>query len=392
MKKIMLFEGDIETQGYFSIQLAEAFQKMGHETFIFDLSRPWNSSQRFFRFYEKGNTVLVNFNFHGMSGEEIFLDENDRMMWDALKIPVYNIVVDHPMYYHHFLEKVPKDYHHISIDRNHEKYMERFFPDIKRGPFLPLAGTKLYPDKSYTPTEYRRYDVTMVGNYTPPSQFEKYITRIDDEYTEFYYGMIDDLLAHPMKTVEEVAEEHIRREIPEVTHEELKMLMSKLTFIDLYVRFTTRGEAVRALADAGIKVNVFGGGWDQLECKKPENLIVGSSLDSVGCLKKLCQSKISLNVMPWFRDGAHDRIFNSMLNGALCLTDSSVYLDEILKDRENCRMYSTADIEALPDMVYGLLANPSGLQQIIDKGYNLAESAHTWEHRAALLNEMYFKD
>ena len=392
MKKIMLFEGDIETQGYFSIQLAEAFQKMGHETFIFDLSRPWNSSQRFFRFYEKGNTVLVNFNFHGMSGEEIFLDENDRMMWDALKIPVYNIVVDHPMYYHHFLEKVPKDYHHISIDRNHEKYMERFFPDIKRGPFLPLAGTKLYPDKSYTPAEYRRYDVTMVGNYTPPSQFEKYITRIDDEYTEFYYGMIDDLLAHPMKTVEEVAEEHRRREIPEVTHEELKMLMSKLTFIDLYVRFTTRGEAVRALADAGIKVNVFGGGWDQLECKKPENLIVGNSLDSVGCLKKLCQSKISLNVMPWFRDGAHDRIFNSMLNGALCLTDSSVYLDEILKDRENCRMYSTADIEALPDMVYGLLANPSGLQQIIDKGYNLAESSHTWEHRAALLNEMYFKD
>ncbi|MBD5520838.1 MAG: glycosyltransferase family 1 protein [Lachnospiraceae bacterium] len=392
MKKIMLFEGDIETQGYFSIQLAEAFQKMGHQTFIFDLSRPWNSSQRFFKFYEKGNTVLVNFNFHGMSGEEIFLDENDRMMWDALQIPVYNIVVDHPMYYHHFLEKVPKDYHHISIDRNHEKYMERFFPEIKRGPFLPLAGTKLYPDKSYTPAEYRRYDVTMVGNYTPPSQFEKYITRIDDEYTEFYYGMIDDLLAHPMKTVEEVAEEHIRREIPEVTHEELKMLMSKLTFIDLYVRFTTRGEAVRALADAGIKVNVFGGGWDQLECKKPENLIVGNSLDSVGCLKKLCQSKISLNVMPWFRDGAHDRIFNSMLNGALCLTDSSAYLEEILKDKENCRIYSTADIEALPDMVYGLLANPSGLQQVIDKGYNLAESAHTWEHRAALLNEMYFKD
>ncbi len=160
----------------------------------------------------------------------------------------------------------------------------------------------------------------------------------------------------------------------------------------MYVRFTTRGEAVRALADADIKVNVFGGGWDQLECKKPENLNVGNSLDSVGCLKKLCQSKISLNVMPWFRDGAHDRIFNSMLNGALCLTDSSVYLDEILKDRENCRMYSTADIEALPDMVYGLLANPSGLQQIIDNGYKLAESAHTWEHRAALLNEMYFID
>lgn len=388
MKKIMLFEGDIETQGYFSIQLAEAFRKMGHQTFMFDLSRPWNSSERFFKFFERGNTVLVNFNFHGMSGEEIFLDEDERMMWDVLDIPSYNIVVDHPMYYHHFLEKAPKEYHHISIDRNHEKYMERFFPDIKRGPFLPLAGTELNPNKSYVPAQYRRYDVTMVGNYTPPEQFEKYITRIDDEYTEFYYGMIGDLLANPMRTLEDVAEEHIRREIPEVTEEELKKVMSKLTFIDLYVRFKTRGEAVKALAEADIKVNVFGGGWDRLDCKRPENLIVGNSLDSVGCLKKLCQSKISLNVMPWFRDGAHDRIFNSMLNGALCLTDSSVYLDEILHDKTDCSIYSTAHLEELPDIVYGLLSNPTGLQEIIDNGYHLAKSAHTWEHRAAALHDV----
>ena len=57
----------------------------------------------------------------------------------------------------------------------------------------------------------------MVGNYTRPEQFEKYITRIDDEYTAFYYGMIDDLLSHPIRTVDEVAEEHLRRDIPEVT-------------------------------------------------------------------------------------------------------------------------------------------------------------------------------
>lgn len=388
MKKIMLFEGDIETQGYFSIQLAEAFERMGHETFLFDLSRPWSSSERFFRFFEKGNTVLVNFNFHGMSGEEIFLDENERSMWDALQIPSYNIVVDHPMYYHHFLEKPPVGYHHISIDRNHEKYMKRFFPKIQNGPFLPLAGTQLYPNKSYVPAAYRRYDVTMVGNYTPPGQFEKYITRIDDEYTEFYYGIIEDLLAHPMRTVEDVAEEHIRQEIPEVTEEEFKKVMSSLTFIDLYVRFTTRGQAVKSLADAGIKVHVFGGGWDQLVCEKPENVINGNSLDSVGCLKKLCQSRISLNVMPWFRDGAHDRIFNSMLNGALCLTDSSIYLDEILQDKENCKIYSPAHPEELPDMVYGLLSNPPRLQEIIDKGYQMAAAAHTWAHRAETLHNL----
>ncbi|MDE5599036.1 MAG: glycosyltransferase, partial [Lachnospiraceae bacterium] len=77
-----------------------------------------------------------------------------------------------------------------------------------------------------------------------------------------------------------------------------------------------------------------------------------------------------------------------MLNGALCLTDSSVYLDEILKDEENCKKYSTANIEELPDMVHQLLSNPPKLQEIIDCGYEMANAAHTWEHRAAVLHDL----
>lgn len=388
MKKIMFFEGDIETQGYFSQQIAEAMKELGHEVFIYDLSRAWNSTEKFFRFFEKGNTVLINFNFHGMSGEEYFLDENDRTMWDALDIPSYNIVVDHPMYYHHFLEKVPANYHHVSIDRNHDKYMKRFFPEISRGPFLPLAGTELYPNKSTVPIEYRKYDVLMVGNYCSPQTFEQYITRIDDEYTAFYYGMIDDLLAHPNKTVEEVAETHLLDELGEVPEDELRKTMAALTFIDLYVRYTVRGQAVQQLADGGIKVHIFGDGWEMLPCKHEENLIVMNNLDSVGCLKKLCQSKISLNVMPWFKDGAHDRIFNTMLNGAVCLTDSSVYLDSILHDGVDCSIYSLKQMERLPEIAHALLADPDKMQGIADGGYQMAKAGHTWAHRAQVLHKL----
>ena len=387
MKKIMLFEGDIETQGYFSRQLADGFEALGHETFMFDLSSPYVSTEKFFRFFEKGNTVLVNFNFHGMSGEEYFLDENDRSMWDALNIPSYNIVVDHPMYYHHFLTEVPKNYHHVSIDKNHDKYMERFFPEIERMPFLPLAGTKFNPNKSNVPIEYRKYDVMMVGNYCAPQTFEKFITRIDDEYTAFYYGMIDDLLANPHKTVEEVAEAHLVDELGEVPEEELKKALAAMTFIDLYVRYTIRGRAVRELADGGIKVHAFGDGWEMVPCKHGENLIVRNNLDSAGCLKKLCQTKISLNVMPWFKDGAHDRIFNTMLNGAVCLTDSSVYLDTILHDGTDSSIYSLAQMEKLPEIAGALLSNPDKMQSIADEGYRLAQAEHTWAHRAKQLHE-----
>ena len=388
MKKIMFFEGDIETQGYFSRQIAEAMQELGHEVFIYDLSKAWNSTEKFFHFFEKGNTVLINFNFHGMSGEEYFLDENDRTMWDALEIPSYNIVVDHPMYYHHFLEKVPKNYHHISIDRNHEKYMQRFFPEIERAPFLPLAGTELYPNKSNVPIEYRKYDVMMVGNYCVPQTFEKYITRIDAEYTAFYYGIIDDLLAHPDKTIEGVTEAHLLDELGEVPEDELKKALAAMTFIDLYVRYTVRGQAVQELVDAGIKVHVFGDGWERLPCKHEGNLFRMNNLDSVGCLKKLCQSKISLNVMPWFKDGAHDRIFNSMLNGAVCLTDSSVYLDSILHDGVDCSIYSLKQKERLAEIAGALLADTDKIQSIADGGYKMAKEGHTWAHRAERLHEL----
>jgi hypothetical protein len=389
MKKVMFFVGDIETQGYFSLQLADAMKQMGHAVFIFDLSKPWASTQKFFRdFFEKGNTVLINFNFHGMSGDDYFLDENGRSMWEALEIPSYNIVVDHPMYYHHFLEKVPPNYHHISIDRNHEKYMRRFFPEIENGPFLPLAGTQLYPDRTNVPITCRKYDVIMVGNYCIPQTFEKYITRIDDEYTAFYYGMIDELFAKPWRTVEDVAEEHLRRELGEIPEEELKKAMASLTFIDLYVRYTFRGRAVQELADAGIKVHVFGDGWDRLECKHPENLLLMNNLDSEGCLKKLRQTKLSLNVMPWFKDGAHDRIFNTMLNGAVCLTDSSRYLDDILEDQKNSAVYSLSEMDKLPEIAEALLADTDRMQEIADAGYAVSTSKHTWAHRAETLHRL----
>jgi hypothetical protein len=388
MKKIIFFDGGIETQSFFSKQLDKALRQMGHETYTFNLRQPLHSAHPFFKFIEKGNTVLINFNYHGMSGEYYFIDQqNGHMIWDDLAIPSYDIVVDHPYYYHTFLCDMPRLYHQISIDRNHIKYLKRFWPEIELGPFLPLAGTRLNPGKPLLPIEKRRYEVAMTGNYTPPSHFEKYITRLDDEYTAFYYGIIDDMLAHPEKTLEDTAEEHIRREIPEVSEAELKSVMPNLIFIDNYIRFTVRGRAVAELADNGIKVNLFGGGWNQLECKHPENLIVGESLISSQCLEMLGDTKVSLNVMPWFKDGAHDRIFNSMLNGAVSLTDSSVYLDSILHSGTDSMIYSLSDMDAIPDMVSSLLSDNDRMQQIADNGYRMAAKDHTWGNRAKVLHD-----
>ena len=398
MKKIILFEGDIETQGYFSIQMKKQLEHCGHPVYLYDLKSPWKSSMEMLAFIEKGNTVVLSFNFHGICEEPQFLDEDGTYIWDAMGIPCYNILADHPYYYYQRLRGVPKNYIQLSIDRGHEAFMRRFFPEVMLGPFLPLGGTEmteilrtsekdgipcgLQEERidSRRPIAEREIDVIFTGNYADPARFEKYITRLDDEYTQFYYEMIEDLLAHPQQTVEEVVERYLRREVPEVTEAELKETMQNITFIDLYIRYYVRGEIVKALVDAGIKVHVFGDKWDELVCEHPENLVDGDSLYSEECLYYIQNSKISLNVLPWFRQGPHDRIFNTMLNGAVCLTDSNPYLDDFLEDGVNCIKYSLTEPKEMARMVKKLLAEPEKLQRIADAGYTLAQS-HTWAAR-----------
>lgn len=383
IRRIILFKGDIETTGYFSMQMEKTFLKEGFKTFFFDYEHVTGSVERLLRFIRRGETAVVTFNYHGICGENEVVYDKDKKeyLWDALNIPCINIVVDHPFYYHHFFKILPKNYIHISIDRNHERYMKEYFPMVKRGPFLPLAGTSLYEDGNYPPIKDRVMDIVFVGNYEPPENFDVYIQRIDEEYTAFYMGVINELKEHPDRLLEDVMKAHIIWEIPEVTYEELKETMGNIIFLDMYIRFFFRGEAVRILAEAGLKVHVFGSGWEQLSCSRKENIIIGGSLKSKECLEKIAQGKISLNVMPWFKDGAHDRIFNTMLNGAVCLTDSSVYLDSVLKDGRNAAVYSLSSIEKLPQIAKGLLSDPENMQKIADAGYKMSKKEHTWEDR-----------
>lgn len=388
MKKIIMFKGDIETQGYFSEQMTKAFGAMGHEVLLYDLEKPWEYTGKLLRFVERGNTVVISFNFHGMCGEAQFIDEEGVWFWDAFDIMCYNIVVDHPMYYYKLLAMHPRNYVQISIDMEHKRFMNRFFPEITTELFLPLAGTALSENGDYLRLEDRAYDVIMTGNYSAPERFDKYINRNGEEYAVFYRGMIEELLSNPEKNVTEVCIEHIKREIPKVTEAELKETMPSISFIDLYVRHVLRRDVVKTLVDAGIKVHVFGGRWNELECRHPENLINENGKNSEECLRAIANAKISINVMPWFKEGAHDRIYNSMCNGAVCLTDSNSYLDGILKDNQNCRIYSATDLCKLPDIVDDLLHNIPKAQKIADQGFQMAMADQTWKSRCKVLHNI----
>lgn len=386
IQKLVLFTHGIETLWYFSLQLGKAFEKLGYEVFYFDQCHTYDSLSRLIDFCEPGVTAAVSFNFDGCSGEDYMVDVHGINFFEAREIPFINIVVDHPFYYHKFLPFLPADYTQVSIDREHMAYLHRFFPAIKRGPFMPLAGTSLWTEETLPGWEERTTEVVFTGNYTPPDRFERDITRIDDEYTAFYHGIIDDFIAHPHMDMTQGITKHLWEEVEDITEEGIREIMPNMIMIDLYVRHYFRGEVVKQLADAGVRVTCFGAGWDQLPCRHPENIICGGLVDSAACLLELSRARISLNVMPWFKDGAHDRVFNSMLNGAVCFSDPSRYLQEELEDGRDVIFYGLDDLGQLAERVRTLLRDREQWERIHRHAYRTAEKRHTWADRAYRLH------
>lgn len=397
IKRIVMMEGGVETLSYFSHQMAGEFQKLGYAVFFYDLKQEESSAGKLRKFIRPRETVLVTFNFQGLEKEAGVYREGIGYLWDTYHIPCYNIAADHPYFYDDRLKDLPEKYRHISIDRRQKAYFEEFYPEYVSRGFLPLAGTGLRQGEDEAKTGKAGaqgaaeqaapcYDVILTGNYTKLSFFEPYINWINEEYAAFYRGIIDDLLEHPACTVEEVALAHCEREMGKEPNDQLRIALHKMIFIDLYVRNYWRGKAVRTLVNAGIPVHVVGKGWEELEdVRHPECLKLHPQTDSVTCLGMLADAKVSLNVMPWFKDGAHDRVFNSILNGAVCVTDPSRYLEEELHEGDGVCYVALQDMDALPGKVKDLLQNDSGRNEIVRRGRAIVEQKHTWAQRAKTL-------
>ena len=226
----------------------------------------------------------------------------------------------------------------------------------------------------------------FTANYVPLAPLAQRISAQEPEYRIFYQGILEDLLSDPVQSMDQVFERHIKEELGGVPDVELCGAMAGMAVIDLYVRTYFRGEAVRTLAEYGLKVDVFGAGWEELSCKKPQNIVRhGGQVTSERCVEAVQNARLSLNLMPWFKDGAHDRIFTAMLQQTVALTDDSRYLREQFADGRELKYFSLEEIGALPEIVSALLLDTQALEEITVRGRKKALTSHTWEQRALAL-------
>jgi len=100
----------------------------------------------------------------------------------------------------------------------------------------------------------------------------------------------------------------------------------------------------------------------------------------------LQKTKLSLNVMAWHKDGFTERIADSMLAGAVVVSDNSSQLEEFYRD-ETVR-FELRELEKLPGLLNGLLTDEKKRLEIAKAAKNKASAMASWEVRAEQLMQI----
>ena len=147
-----------------------------------------------------------------------------------------------------------------------------------------------------------------------------------------------------------------------------------------YIKPWRRQQMVRCLAESGIKVDIFGGGWDQVSFA--DSLVQHGSVSYSEMLDVISKTKVLVQDEALFNDGAHDRVFTAMLNGAVVVSEYSTYLEELFENQKDIFMFDWQNTKNQLGVIPQLLNDEQLRLSIAMSAYAKVAGKHTWKNRA----------
>lgn len=383
--RIILFYTDTESFNFFTDQLEQEFKNRGYETFILDLMNPpaenAHSYQNFVQYASQKIDAAVCFD--GMCIRDDLLIG----IWDAWGTAVIDILMDPPLRFHPTLMKHPRNYRLFCCDYDHVEYVKRYFGDtVAYVDFMPHVGTAPKGDGPVIPYEERKYDILFSATYYKPESKLKEIGQIfadNKGMQQFYELMYHNLIEDSDLTTEQAVFLTLRQTGWKISEDTLKIIFRCAESVDWAIRMYQRDRVVTALACSGQELYLLGRGWENhCSAEYPNVHRIADRVPYEQTLRYMSDAKINLNVFPWFKSGTHDRIFNTLLQHSLPLTDSSRWVDEQFTDGQDIALYSLKHLDQLPDIAERLLKNPEKAEKIIENGYQKVLHEFTWKNCA----------
>lgn len=375
--RFVLFYESTESFNYFTDEIAGELARRGHETFILDLinmTRPSHSMQELMTFCERKVDAIVCFNRAGIHNDT-FIN-----LWDTMDACTLHILMDHPLRLHPTMEKHPRKYIQFCPDEEHVTYVKKYFPNVEHIEFLAHAGT--LDDKPPIPYADKKYNIVFSATYYTPESMLPDLEALfpkDSSMYDIFMQIEKDLIANTEKSLIQSVLDILNVNNMPLSDNAVKTIMRNMTPIDWMVRMHYRGKAVEALVDAGLDVHVLGRGWKNHPSAGADNLhILSDRVNLADTFDYMRDARINLNVMPWFKKGTHDRIFNTMLRHSVCLTDSSTWIDSHYEDTKDIVLYDLKQLDRLPEIADYWLNHPNEAQTLIEKAYEKTVANYTW--------------
>lgn len=378
--RAILFYSAIESFNYYADQLEKELNHRSHETFILDLRNPPeddpHSYANLVRFIQGPVDAVIGYDGFGMK-EDLFIE-----LWNEKDTVAVNIEVDPPLRFHPTLQHHPRKYIQLCCDKDHVSYVKKYFgQDVEHVEFMPHAGTYM-PQEKIKPFSERKYDILFSGTYYRP---EDQMKKIDQWFpkgelmNQFYHEMAGILCQNSTLTTEQAALDTIRKMNMTVTDKQLKTIFRCCEPLDWMARMYYRGRVIQMLAQAKLEIWLLGRGWENHPTAAFPNVHrIDDRIPFADTLAYIADAKISLNVMPWFKAGTHERLFNGLLQHSLVLTDKSSWIEENFVAGEEIAVYDLEQLELLPGYVRELLSNRDRAERMIQKGYEKTIKNYTW--------------
>lgn len=353
-------------------QLADALRSCGQQVIVFDVEKEGNQAL----------TQWIDCRFKAIIGVQtyvfsIMMQDKETNLHDLITGPKYNIILDHPSLMKEHIENGPKDYYLLLHDRNYISFAKYYYSMVKECIYLPPGGT--LPLKGMAE---KIYDITFIGSYY------NYRDRLFDiaafERPKRFLAARFLLLMrrNPDCPAELAFQKALDYYHISLDNDGFLSLFFELRLASFCIMHYYREKIIRTLLDAGIEIHVYSPTWHNAPFFGHEKLICHPALNAEESLKVMAQSRISLNVMSWHKDGLTERVLNAMLCRSVVLSDRSTALETNFSNGNDLLLFSLHQIHQLPGLVKGLLADDARLEAIANHGFEKAFANHQWKNRA----------
>lgn len=388
MLRIILFKGQSQ---YGSLrlhidQLAAALTTLGHEAVVIDLVLPTAFAQ-----LQAALARPVHF-VYAFNSMGVDLAADGRSLYDQLDCLFLTLHVDHPIHLWERLQTpLGRRYVVSFLDRSHVDLARRAFPADHFGalsfmppgantavpPVAPDAG-RLFPSAGPSWAEQRDIPLLFTGTYRGAPQ-RPWHAADRNFVTTLFDDAADLTLSQDTLSVEDAFDTVLNSRGVDLAPAGRTALITRAREVYQYVEAERRQRLLHSLDAAGVRVVVYGKGWEGRPFPAFDWRGEGSFEETLTLLRR---TRLVLNSNNNFVAGGHERVFAAQINGAAVLSDTSRFYQDAFQDGHDILLYRWTALDGVPGIIRDALNAPDRLAGIARNGFEKTARDHSWEARA----------